>query len=59
MTYTITDECIACGACENECVEGAISENNGAFVVNASLCRGCGTCADVCPVGAPVLGKPS
>ena len=54
MTYTITDECIACGACEAECEQGAISEKNGAYVVNNTLCQGCGTCADVCPVGAPV-----
>jgi Pyruvate/2-oxoacid:ferredoxin oxidoreductase delta subunit len=56
MTYTITDECIACGACEAECGENAISEKNGAYVVNIALCRGCGTCADVCPVGAPIAG---
>jgi len=54
MTYTITDECIACGACANECAEDAIYEKNGVFVIDSSLCRGCGTCADVCPVGAPV-----
>jgi MinD superfamily P-loop ATPase len=56
MTYTITDECIACGACEAECAQNAISEKNGAYVVDTSLCQGCGTCADVCPVGAPVAG---
>jgi len=54
MTYTITDECIACGACANECAEGAISEKNGVYRINTALCQGCGTCADVCPVGAPV-----
>ena len=26
MAYVITDECIACGACESECPAEAISE---------------------------------
>ena len=39
MAYKISDECIACGACEAECPVSAISEGD--------------SCADVCPVGAP------
>ena len=54
MAYQIdANECIACGACEPECAEGAISENGGVYVIDAAKCQDCGNCADVCPVGAP------
>jgi len=53
MTYTITDDCIQCGACEAECPEKAISVNaDGNYVIDAALCQDCGACADVCPTGA-------
>ena len=35
MAYVISDDCIACGTCIDECPVEAISD--------------CGTCADVCP----------
>jgi ferredoxin len=54
MTYKITDDCIACGACEAECAEGAISQQGDTYVIDAALCKDCGSCADVCPVGAPI-----
>ncbi len=53
MAYVISDECIACGACEAECPSGAISEGDGKFVIDPEKCVECGACADVCPVGAP------
>jgi ferredoxin len=54
MAYSInTDECIACGACEPECAQGAISEINGSYIIDSSKCEECGSCVDVCPVGAP------
>jgi ferredoxin len=52
MAYKITSDCIMCGACESECPEGAISEGDDLYVIDASLCQDCGTCADVCPTGA-------
>ncbi len=52
MAYVITDDCIQCGACENECPEGAISQVDGLFVIDPSKCQDCGSCADVCPTGA-------
>ena len=54
MAYKITDDCIACGACEAECPVGAISEQDGKMVIDADACLECGACAGVCPVGAPV-----
>ena len=47
MAYKISDDCIACGACE------AISEGDGKYEINPDICTECGSCADVCPVGAP------
>ncbi len=52
MAKTITEDCIQCGACEPECPEGAISEINGLFVIDAAKCQECSSCADVCPVDA-------
>ena len=53
MAYMISDDCIACGACEGECPTEAIKAADGKYVINEDLCVDCGTCADTCPVGAP------
>lgn len=53
MAYAISDECVACGACSEECPVSAISEGDGKFVIDADTCVSCGACAGVCPVGAP------
>lgn len=53
MAYKITDECIACGACQAECPEDAIEEGD-IYVIDPDKCIDCGSCADVCPVDAPV-----
>ena len=54
MAYKITEECIACGACEPECPEGAISEGDEIYIIDPNLCTDCGACAEVCPVDACV-----
>ena len=54
MAFVITDECISCGACEPDCPVAAISEGDGKYVIDETLCTECGCCADTCPVGAPV-----
>jgi len=53
MAYRITDECIACGSCADECPSEAISEGD-IYVIDAEKCTECGTCADQCPVEAIV-----
>lgn len=53
MAYTISDECLSCGACVEVCPVGAISEGDGKFVIDADACLDCGACAGACPVGAP------
>ena len=56
----ITDECIACGACESECPVGAISEGDTQFEIDPNKCVECvgyfdePQCASVCPNDAIV-----
>jgi ferredoxin len=60
MAYKITDECITCGACEQECENGAISEGDIIYVIDPDKCTECvgnyefPRCAEVCPVEAPI-----
>jgi NAD-dependent dihydropyrimidine dehydrogenase PreA subunit len=51
MAYTISDECISCGACADQCPTEAISEGSP-YVIDADACIDCGSCADQCPMGA-------
>ena len=53
MAYKISDDCIACGACESECPVSFITEKDGKYVIDADQCVECGACADACPVEAP------
>ena len=53
MAYVISDDCIACGACAEECPVSAISEGDGKYVIDADTCVSCGACAGTCPVSAP------
>ncbi|MDR2296195.1 MAG: 4Fe-4S binding protein [Clostridiales Family XIII bacterium] len=52
MAYTISDACIACGACAPECPTEAIFEGD-VYTIDADKCIDCGACASACPVDAP------
>ena len=52
MAFSISDACVACGACESACPVGAISMGDGQFVIDADKCIDCGTCAGQCPTGS-------
>lgn len=51
MAFRISDECIACGACQDGCPVSCISEGD-IYVIDGDICIDCGACADNCPVGA-------
>ena len=55
MAYVISDDCIACGTCIDECPVEAISEGDK-YSINPDLSTECGTCADACPSEAIHLG---
>jgi indolepyruvate ferredoxin oxidoreductase, alpha subunit len=50
-----TDGCKNCGACLKVSCQ-AIERKGDHIEINASLCTGCGMCAQVCPFGAIVKG---
>jgi ferredoxin len=56
MAYKISEECIACGTCIDECPVDAISEGD-IYTIDPSLCTDCGSCAEVCPVEAISLDE--
>ena len=47
--YKITEECLSCGICLDECPSGAISEGENHFIINSEVCTECGSCASACP----------
>ena len=52
MAYNITDACVKCGSCAENCPVAAISEGEDTYVIDADVCVSCGSCADACPVEA-------
>jgi len=54
--FTITSDCINCGACVPECPVDAIVEKDGQHIINEA-CTGCEACVPACPVDAIVEAK--
>lgn len=52
MAYKISDECISCGTCAENCPASCITEGDSQYQINAEECLECGQCADNCPVNA-------
>ena len=56
MASIITEDCISCGACEDECPTGAISMGDDIFQIDRERCTECvgfhesRKCAEACPV---------
>lgn len=51
-THFITDDCIACGACESVCPVNVISAGDPIYVIDMDGCIECGACDEICPVDA-------
>ena len=54
MSFKITDDCIACGTCAEECPAEAIDEEDDVYTINQNECTECGSCIDICPTEAIV-----
>ena len=52
MAYTISDGCVSCGSCVNECPVDAISAGASQYEISAETCIDCGACSGSCPVDA-------
>jgi ferredoxin len=57
MTFTVTADCVGCGACIATCPERAFrivrpTSTTAPLVVLAERCTGCAECAEICPVDA-------
>lgn len=48
----ITNDCIGCGTCENECPVSAISIDDDKATIDQNACIGCENCLANCPVQA-------
>ena len=55
MAMRITEECLSCGACVDECPVEAISEGDDIFIIDATICVECEghndspMCQEICP----------
>lgn len=57
MAYKITEDCIACGACESVCPSEAISEGDPIYTIDPEKCTDCGECVEMCPSEAIVKAE--
>jgi ferredoxin len=61
MALIITDECIACDACREECPNGAIEEGDPVYFIEVDRCTECighfdePQCIEVCPVDCIII----
>jgi ferredoxin len=52
MSYEITEACVCCGECADECRIGAATKGESTYVIDQTLCVECGACSYVCDAGA-------
>ena len=51
MAYVISDDCIACGSCQESCPVSAISVGDK-YEIDPDVCIDCGVCSSSCPISA-------
>jgi ferredoxin len=49
VAYKITEECIKCGICVDECPTEAIFKGEEIYLIDKNMCSDCAACADACP----------
>ena len=54
MAHKITEECVACGTCLDECPVDAIQEGEEQYSIDKGKCDDCGKCVEACPTEAIV-----
>lgn len=65
MALKITEECIACGACEAECPNAAISPGDEHYTIDPAKCTECvgffdeEQCKVACPVDEAITDDPA
>jgi len=52
MPKILTDKCIGCGICVENCNAKAIALESGKAVIDQKKCEGCAMCIALCPEGA-------
>ncbi len=52
MAFVIKERCVKCGACESECTNHAIVEDEKQFRIDYLKCVQCGACIRICPNNA-------
>jgi len=50
--YKVTENCIRCGACVEDCPAQAIYFSAKLPTINQQKCTHCGDCYEICPTGA-------
>jgi ferredoxin len=64
MALMITEDCINCNACVEECPNDAISDGESIYVIDSDLCTECvgffdePQCVSVCPVDGTIVPDP-
>jgi len=52
VLYVISEDCVGCHHCFNECPQSAIHWGDDKYMIDQAKCIQCGTCAGVCNIGA-------
>lgn len=52
MALFVSDECVECGSCADQCPVGAITEGDDKYVIDTEVCIECYACISSCPIEA-------